>query len=88
MRCPHCGEETPDDGWNCVSCRINLYWANKHYKDLAELREEKGLARATQSPPFLVQAHKDAADKRAASGGEVEQKVRSVARRVIDKDQS
>jgi hypothetical protein len=84
MRCPQCGEETPEDGWNCVSCRINLYWASKHHDDLAELREKKGLPRVAPSPPFLIQAHKDAAEARIESGGQVEGKARSVARRSLD----
>lgn len=83
MRCPQCGEETPDEEWNCISCRMNLYWASQHHDDLAELREEKGLPRVAPSPPFLIQAHKDTAEARTEKGGQVEGKVRSVARKVM-----
>ena len=43
MKCPRCGAENSDDEWNCVSCRINLYWATQHYDGLAEIRERQGL---------------------------------------------
>ena len=65
MRCPQCGAETPDDEWNCVSCRINLYWASQHYQRLLEIRERQGLPSSPSSAPFLVKAHKDAMDDRA-----------------------
>jgi hypothetical protein len=83
MKCPQCGAETPDEEWNCVSCRINLYWASQHYKDLAEIRERQGLDRGTTPPPFLVNAHRDAMDDRAERGGRVEHKVRVIARRMM-----
>jgi hypothetical protein len=83
MKCPQCGAKTPDDEWNCVSCRINLYWASQHYKGLAEIRERQGLDSSAASPPFLVKAHRDAMDDRAERGGRVEHKVRVIARRVM-----
>jgi hypothetical protein len=85
MICPQCGAETPDDEWNCVSCRINLYWATRHYKGLAEIRENQGLSEGVWSPPFLVQAHKEAMDDRADRGGRVVHRVRRVARKVMGK---
>jgi hypothetical protein len=85
MICPQCGAETPDDEWNCVSCRINLYWATKHYNGLAELREKQGLPEGPASPPFLVKAHKEAMDDRADRGGRVVHRVRAVARKVMRK---
>jgi uncharacterized protein with PIN domain len=83
MRCPQCGAETPDEEWNCVSCRINLYWASQHYKDLAEIRERQGLPGPAAAPSFLVKAHRDAMDDRAARGGRVEHRVRVIARRIM-----
>jgi hypothetical protein len=86
MQCPQCGAETPDDDWNCVSCRINLYWASQHYEGLAEIRERQGLPGDAASPPFLVKAHQEAMDDRAQRGGRVEHKVRSVARKVMRRE--
>jgi hypothetical protein len=83
MKCPQCGAETPDDEWNCVSCRVNLYWAVQHYEGLAEVRERQGLPGSPSSPTFLIKAHKDAMDDRAERGGRVVHKVRAVARMVM-----
>jgi hypothetical protein len=82
MQCPQCGAETPDEEWNCVSCRMNVYWASQHFETLAEIRRRKGLA-ATPTPPFLVRAHEHAMSERAARGGRVEHKVRRIARRAM-----
>ena len=81
MQCPQCGAETPDEGWNCVSCRMNIYWGSKHFGDLAEIRQQGGLPAAAPTPPFLLQAHHRAMAERAGRGGEVEHKVRQIARR-------
>ena len=83
MKCPKCGADTPDDEWNCASCRINLYWATQHYDGLAEIRDDLGLPEQAPSPSFLIKAHKDAMDDRAARGGQVENKVRAAARKVM-----
>jgi hypothetical protein len=83
MQCPQCGAESPDDAWNCVSCRINLYWAHQHYDELARIRDRHGLDTHTSSPPFLVTVHKRAFQERASRGGETINKVRSIARRVM-----
>ena len=83
VQCPQCGVETPDDEWNCVSCRINLYWASQHYQRLADIRDRQGLPSSPSSAPFLVKAHKDAMDDRADRGGRVEHRVRRVARKVM-----
>jgi hypothetical protein len=83
MQCPQCGAETPDEEWNCVSCRINVYWASQHYANLAVIRGRQGLAVAADTPPFLRQAHTAAMDERADRGGKVEHRVRQIARRVM-----
>jgi hypothetical protein len=83
MKCPQCGEQTPDDEWNCVSCRMNVYWASQHYDDLAGIRRQQGLRDSADTPPFLRLAHASAMDYRATRGGKVEHKVRQIARRVM-----
>jgi len=83
MRCPQCGAETLDDEWNCASCRINVYWASQHYADLARIREHQGLSVAAETPSFLVEAHQHAMSERANRGGQVEHKVRQIARRAM-----
>jgi hypothetical protein len=83
MQCPQCGAETPDEEWNCVSCRINVYWASQHYEDLAGIRQRQGLGDAADTPPFLLAAHESAMGERATRGGNVEHKVRQIARRVM-----
>jgi hypothetical protein len=80
MRCPQCGAETPDEEWNCVSCRMNVYWASQHYEELASIRRGQGLPTAAATPPFLLEAHQGAMNERADRGGRVEHKVRQVAR--------
>ena len=80
MRCPQCGAETPDDEWNCVACRMNVYWASQHYEDLARVRRQQGLAEPADTPAFLLRAHATVMDERAARGGRVEHKVRQIAR--------
>ena len=80
MRCPQCGAETPEQEWNCVSCRINLYWARRHFDDLARIRQQQGLPSSAATPPFLVTTHEKAMDDRAGRGGRVEHKVRQIAR--------
>ena len=83
MRCPQCGAETPDTEWNCVACRMNVYWATQHYGELAHIRERQGLAPIPRTPPFLVDVQKRVADERANRGGRVEHKVRQIARQVM-----
>lgn len=83
MQCPQCGAQTPDEEWNCVSCRINVYWASQHYQDLAGIRRRQGLRAAVDTPPFLLVAHASAMGERADRGGNVEHKVRLIARRVM-----
>lgn len=83
MRCPKCGAETPDTEWNCVSCRINLYWASQHYEALARIRREQGLDDSAPAPEFLVQVHERTMAERADKGGRVEHKVRLIARRAM-----
>jgi hypothetical protein len=88
LKCPQCGADTPDDEWNCVSCRINVYWAAKHYQGLADIRERQGLPGAPPSPSFLVKAHKHAMDDRADRGGREVHRVRRVARRFMRRQSS
>lgn len=83
MRCPQCGTETPDDEWNCGSCRMNVYWASQHYADLARIRQQQGIPGTADTPRFLVRAHENAMTERAPHGGLVEHKVRQIARRAM-----
>jgi hypothetical protein len=83
MRCPQCGADTPDDEWNCVSCRMNVYWASRHYDSLAAIRQEQGLPESAPTPSFLVRVHENAMNERADRGGRVEHKVRQIARRAM-----
>src|SRR5262245_45764407 len=85
MTCPNCGAVNPDGAWNCVTCRINLYWASQHFDDLAQLRDEQGRIEPVSSPTFLVRAHRHAMDDRAARGHNVDNKVRIAARRAMQK---
>jgi hypothetical protein len=86
MQCPQCGAETPDEEWNCVSCRMNVYWASQHYEDLAGIRQRQGLRAPADTPSFLLHAHVCAMAERAERGGKVEHKVRQIARRVMRRE--
>jgi hypothetical protein len=83
VKCPQCGAEIPDDEWNCSSCRMNVYWATRHYQDLAAIRSRQGLPGSAPTPAFLIKAHERAMDERADHGGRVEHKVRQIARRAM-----
>jgi hypothetical protein len=83
MKCPQCGAQTPDEEWNCASCRMNVYWASQHYDDLAGIRRNQGLRDSADTPPFLRLVHARVMDERATRGGKVEHKVRQIARRVM-----
>jgi hypothetical protein len=83
MKCPQCGEQTPDQEWNCTSCRMNVYWASQHYAGLTGIRRQQGLQDSADTPQFLRLAHASAMDYRATRGGKVEHKVRKIARRVM-----
>ena len=83
MKCPQCGGETPDEEWNCIHCRMNVYWASQHYETLAAIRKGQGLAGSAATPPFLIKVHEAAMNERADRGGRVEHKVRQIARRVM-----
>jgi hypothetical protein len=85
MECPQCGAQTPDDEWNCASCRMNVYWATQHYDDLAAIRRGQGLRESaeTDTPGFLRLVHAAVIDERATRGGRVEHRVRQIARRVM-----
>jgi hypothetical protein len=88
MKCPQCGAETPDTEWNCVSCRINVYWATTHFDELARIRREHGDPTAAPTPPFLRGVHRNAMDDRSGRGGKTEHKVRQIARMVMRKKPS
>jgi hypothetical protein len=79
MQCPQCGAETPDQDWNCVNCRINVYWATQHYDELARIRSQQGLKEAAPTPAFLVKTQRSVVDERGEAG-RVENKVRQIAR--------
>jgi hypothetical protein len=83
MRCPQCETDTPDQEWNCVSCRINLYWAHQHFAELTQIREQQGLNTRASTPPFLRTGHHRAMRERAQHGGQLENRVRLIARRVM-----
>jgi hypothetical protein len=83
MQCPQCGAETPEQEWNCPSCRMNVYWASQHFDDLAVRREQQGLPAGASTPPFLRRAHRRAMDERADGGGRAEHKVREIARQAM-----
>jgi hypothetical protein len=83
MQCPQCDAETPDEEWNCVSCRMNVYWAVKHYEGLVKIRRDQGLVTAAGTPSFLREAHEHAMNERAGRGGKVENRVRQIARRAM-----
>jgi predicted RNA-binding Zn-ribbon protein involved in translation (DUF1610 family) len=83
MRCPQCGEDTPDEDWNCRSCRMNVYWASRHHSALGGIRRQLGLPEATPTPSFLITAHAQAMAERADRGGREEHRVRQIARRVM-----
>jgi hypothetical protein len=80
MRCPQCGTETADEEWNCVACRINLYWASQHYEDLAHIRTRQGLRVAGDTPEFLRRDHEREMNERIERNGRIEHKVRQIAR--------
>ena len=80
MRCPQCGAQTPDEEWNCGSCRMNLYWASQHYDDLAQIRRQQGLRDTSDTPAFLRRAHEHEMNERIERDGRIEHKVRQIAR--------
>lgn len=86
MQCPQCGAQIPDEEWNCVSCRMNVYWASQHYRDLAGIRQRQGLRAPADTPPFLLRVHESAMAERADRGGKVEHKVRQIARRAMRRE--
>lgn len=53
--CPQCGLENEDDVKNCRGCRVNMYWAFQHYRELATIREAARLAAQPETPSFLVE---------------------------------
>jgi hypothetical protein len=88
MTCPQCGAENADNAWNCVSCRINLYWASQHYDELARTREQKGLDPQAQTPAFLVRVSQHELAERARRGLKTDSKVRTIARKVMNGESS
>jgi hypothetical protein len=88
MRCPQCGTEAPEDAWNCPTCRINLYWAHQHFEELARILSQQGTASRTSTPPFLVAVSSRELNDRDARGLNVMNKVRIIARRVMNGEAS
>ena len=84
MRCPQCGTEAPEGAWNCPSCRINLYWAHQHYEELAGIRRQQGIESRPSTPPFLVNVSQRELASRANRGLNVMNKVRAIARRIMN----
>jgi hypothetical protein len=80
LKCPQCGNETPDAQWNCVHCRINVYWASQHFDELARIRKQHGDPASPPTPSFLRKVHKSAMDDRSGRGGDIEHRVRQIAR--------
>jgi hypothetical protein len=62
---------------------MNVYWASRHYQDLAGIRQRYGLPGSAPTPAFLIQAHENAMNDRAQRGGRIEHKVRQIARRAM-----
>ena len=83
MKCAQCGADTPDEDWNCTSCRMNVYWASRHLPELDRRRDELRLIDAAETPAFLRQAHAEAMAERADRGGREEHRVRQIARRAM-----
>ena len=83
MKCPNCGKETPESEWNCIHCRINIYWATRHFDELATIRQEHGDAPSASTPSFLRQVHKSAMDDRAGRGLNFDHRVRKIARQAM-----
>jgi hypothetical protein len=81
--CPQCGATSPDDAWNCVDCRVNLYWAHQHHAELSHLRQQQGLATQASTPPFLISSSHRELEERTKRGLNIENKVRTIARRVM-----
>jgi hypothetical protein len=65
---------------------MNVYWASRHYEDLAGIRQGQGLPAGAPTPSFLVQVHERAMNERADRGGRVEHKVRQIARRAMRRE--
>ena len=66
-----------------MSCRINLYWAHQHFAELAQIREQQGLHTRASTPSFLLSSHQREMRDRARRGGQLENKVRIIARRIL-----
>ena len=81
MQCPQCAAELPDDVWNCTVCAMNVYWANRHYADLARARREQGLSPGVDTASFLLRAYAHAMHERALQQGRADDRVRQIARR-------
>ncbi|HYT37503.1 MAG TPA: hypothetical protein VEL49_10015 [Ktedonobacteraceae bacterium] len=47
-----------DNVKNCTSCRVNMYWAFQHYKELVQICEANELASRSETPPFLSETSK------------------------------
>jgi hypothetical protein len=54
--CPQCGTPNNEEAKNCASCRINLYWATRHYGELARLRQASLLVPHADTARFLLES--------------------------------
>jgi rubredoxin len=82
MICPQCRSEIVDEDWNCPSCRINVYWAQQHFEELAGVRGRGGL-QPPSTPAFLVSCSKQAFSERAERLKNADGKMREIARRAM-----
>lgn len=86
MTCPQCGTEIADEEWNCPACRINVYWAQRHFEDLAATRRREGLPPSPTTPAFLVSCSKRVVEERAERLVNADAKTREIARRAMRGD--
>jgi hypothetical protein len=83
MECPQCRTQIPDDEWNCPRCRINVYWAHRHFGELAERRGRAGLSASPATPAFLISTSRRVVEERARNPRPVDARVREIARRAM-----
>jgi hypothetical protein len=57
-----------------------VYWASQHFDELAQIRKQHGDPASPPTPSFLRKVHKSAMDDRSGRGGDIEHRVRQIAR--------
>lgn len=55
MLCPRCQMANVFMAKNCQRCRVNLYWAQQHYKELVCLRQKHQLPADAPTASFLLE---------------------------------